>query len=236
MRPESHSGRIVAGLPGDVRSSAREYDTINDMEGALTYIPFPARGAAPRAVTVVEGREVLKVFNDPLFGDFKVYKTGGHQLGFWESDPTKVQRLVDAFKAGHNLKNACIYAGVQERAWYRFLEAYPAFRQVKEACETHTTFGAMNTVQEGLRTKPELAFKYIEKRGDFNFDTRKVDEEKPLQPSINVGVQVNTNISKNETQIEERSRVRLAQRLSERSGSGVEPAERMVEVAGGVQG
>lgn len=202
------------------------------MESAIAIIPF-GKVTAPGAVKVYEGREVAHTFKDPLFGEFKVYKTEGHRAGFWEEDPSKVQKLIDAFKAGHNLKNACFYAGVQERAWYRFLDAYPVFRQIKEACEAHTSFGAMNTVQEGLRTKPDLAFRYIEKRGDFNFDTRKVDDEKPLQPTVQVGVQVNNTIN-NESKIEERARIRLAARVSERAGAVQETRD--ASMAGGVQG
>lgn len=187
------------------------------MEGSVKYISLPAV-TAPGAVKIYEGREVVQKFTDPLFGDFRVLKTGGHRVGFWEDHPVKVQKLIDAFKSGHNIKNACIYAGITHDAWLRFLAAYPAFRGIKEACEASTSFGAMNTVQEGLRTKPDLAFKYIEKRGDFNFETRKVEEEKPLQPTVNVGVQINNNL--NDGAIQEQARAEAADILSEGAGEG----------------
>lgn len=174
------------------------------MESALTVIPF-GKITAPHAVKIYEGREVVKVFTDPLFDDFRIYKTGGHRLGFWEEEPSKVQKLIDAFKAGHNLKNALIYSGVKEMAWYRFIELYPAFRDIKTACEANTSFGAMNTVQTGLKENAHLAYRYIRERGDLNFIPAKVGDEKPVQPTVNVGVQVNNNFDENKLEAETRT-------------------------------
>lgn len=203
------------------------------MEGALTVIPLPTRPAPKSAVMVMEGREVLKKFHDPLFGEFVVYKTRGHRQGFWEEDVMKVQKLIDAFKGGHNVVNACIHAGVQRIAFYRFLEVYPSFRDIKEACESYTSFGAMNTIQTGVRERPDLAFKYVEKRGDFNFETRKKDAEPPpLQPTVAVAVQVNNNID--EKRIEGRIDERLTSRVSKVSASS--ETEGNGSVAESVQG
>lgn len=135
----------------------------------ISYIPLPKR--IPSGKVFISEREVAYRITDPLFGEFKIYKTYGHRRGFWENEPAKVDRLIAAFKMGHNVKNACIYAGITEDAWGRFLEAYPSFRGLKEACQAVTSLAAMDTIQTGVRTDPVLAFRYLNKRGDFNFPT-----------------------------------------------------------------
>jgi hypothetical protein len=65
-----------------------------------------------------------------------------------------------------------------------------------------TSFRTMNSFQEAIPQKPELAFKYMEKRGDFNFESE--DKEKPVQPTVAV-VQINNN-NNNDREIEERAR------------------------------
>lgn len=164
------------------------------MPSAVQYSPFP-KVTALGAVKLVE-KQIIKVFTDSLFEDFKVYKSSNGRPGFWEVDVTKVQRLIDAFKSGHNVKNSCFYAGITPRQWQMFNDTYPEFRYVREACESNLTFGAMESVKNGIKEKPDLAFKYVEKRNDFNFDSRKVDEERPLQPTVVVPVQINNHIDR----------------------------------------
>lgn len=162
------------------------------MESALTYVRFP-KVTAPGAVMIVEGREVVRTIKDPLFGEFKILKSVTGRKPFWETDPSKVEKLIDAFKAGHNIKNACIYAGVSTEGWRHFNNTYPQFGQVREACEAVLSFSALKTVGEAIPKDSGLAYKYAKDRGDFNFKP-KVDDDKPLQPTIVVPVQINNNI------------------------------------------
>lgn len=195
------------------------------MDGLLVYFPLKKKATATGAVIIVDGRQHLRTYEDPLFGKFKTYKNLLGRPGFWEKDTTKIQKLIDAFKSGHNIKTSCVYAGITLRQWELFVQQYPEFRAVKEACEENTTFRTMQSFQKAIPTKPDLAFKYMERRGDFNFDTRKVDDEKPLQPTINVGVQVNNKID-NERAIEELGDTRLGIRVSERRGDMQEEGDR----------
>jgi hypothetical protein len=199
------------------------------MEAALTFIPFRRRQPTG-GVRIIDGREVLKVYKDPLFEDFTIYKTRLGRPSFWESDPAKVQKLIDAFKNGHKIENACFYAGITPDAWLRFNRAYPAFRSVMKACMAQTSFRAMNSLQESLPQKPELAFKYIEKRGDFNFESD--EKEKPVQPTVAV-VQINNN-NNNDREIEERARAIASYLLPESAGEGA--GESNDRVAQEVQG
>ena len=113
------------------------------------------------------------------------------------------------------MKTACVYAGISTKAWERFTLAYPEFRAIKEACEAQTTFRTMNSFQESIPKRPDLAFKYMEKRGDFNFETKQVDDDKPLQPTV--AVQINNTVNGNESAIQDFFDRRRTRRVPEQS-------------------
>jgi hypothetical protein len=202
------------------------------MESVITYVPLP-KPVALGSVMVVEGRRPVRVVKDSIFGELVVYEqdTAGRRF-WWIKEPVQLDKLITGWKTGLKAKRALDYAGLTDEHWESILRAMPDIRRVKQLCLASPSFGAMNTVQSGLQNDPRLAYTFLKDRGDLHTEVEKVGDEQPLQPTVNVAVQVN-NIE-HERKIEERSRERLARRLSERSGGG--EARGHEALAGVVQG
>jgi hypothetical protein len=82
-------------------------------------------------VIIPPEREIAYVIKDKYFSGFEVQKSDS---GWW-MDRTKVEKLIQSFKNGYNIKEACIYTGISDRQYQYFIETHPEFCSVKEACE-----------------------------------------------------------------------------------------------------
>lgn len=167
-----------------------------------TIIIEPPAVIVPEIIMPVEEkpedkREIAHTIKDPIFGEFVVYKMEGPgKRPWWLREPLKLDKLITAFKGGHNVKNSLFYAGLTDEQWESILGAYPDIRRIKEVCSANPSFRAMNAVQEAIATDPHLAYKYLRERGDFNFPTRGTEGSDPLQPNVNIAVGININEGK----------------------------------------
>lgn len=153
-------------------------------ENKIEVIPPERQLTAPPAVDaeVVEEIEIAYTIRDSIFQPFRVRKVS-HA---WWMDVRKVERLIEAFKSGHLVKEARIYAGITRGQWNYFMEMHPDFSDVKEACQASQIIRAMNSVNLGIEKDPKLAFALLSKRHPaFNSNRLKVELDKPLTPTTN---------------------------------------------------
>ncbi len=150
---------------------------------------------APSVVKQPE-REMAYVIKDPTFGEFEVYKSAKA----WWMDTTKVHRLIDAFKSGHNIKSAIVYTGISRRQWDYFNDEHPDFCRIKEACEEVQMFKAMNTINANL-DDPAMARWYMDRRHPKFATKVRVDTEAPSQPTINSNADIGSMVNLNSEEI-----------------------------------
>jgi hypothetical protein len=149
------------------------------------------------AVKEEETREVAYTIKDPIYGSFNVVKTANA----WWMDKLKVDKLIDAFKSGHIIKSAKVYAGISDNQWRYFSEQHPDFSRVKEACEEVQMFKAMNTVN-GNMEDPQMARWFLDRRHP-KFAAKVRVESEILQPTINNNINVGNIININSGEVAE---------------------------------
>jgi hypothetical protein len=115
---------------------------------------------------------------DASFGELKVRNSANA----WWMDRPKLDRLITAYKNGHNDKEARVYAGITERHLEYFQELHPEFCAVKEDCRQMANIIARKSVVGQMTTDGNLAFKWLEK---------KVPDEFGQKNNIGIAVQVN---------------------------------------------
>jgi hypothetical protein len=158
------------------------------MEATLAYIPFHQKRAPRGAVMIVDGKEIAYVIKDRYFGEFRVQKSANA----WWMDSRKVNDLIDAFKNGHTVKDACVYAVITRGQWQYFNEVHPEFSVVQEACESAQNFAFMNTINAN-KDDPNMARWFMEKTHP-KFNPKKADSG-VLQPSVQIAVGGDLNIN-----------------------------------------
>lgn len=151
---------------------------------------------APGAVDLDDKREVAYVMKDPVFGKFEVGKSDNA----WWMERAKLELLVNAFKSGHIIKSAIIYAGISKDQWQYFIENHPDFYRVKEACEEVQMFKAMNTINANLEDIPTARWFMDRRHSKFAAKVR-VETDAPLQPTINQNLNVGNVININSGEI-----------------------------------
>lgn len=151
------------------------------LERSLVVLNKQEEVTAPSAVKPEPEPEIAYTVRDTLFQPFRVKKVS-HA---WWLDSRKVDRLIEAFKSGLELKECYIHAGITRGQYEYFKEQHPEFSGVKEACESAMIFVAIDSVNNGLRTDPKLAMQYLKVIYPKFRDKLKVDIEQPLNPTTN---------------------------------------------------
>jgi hypothetical protein len=113
-------------------------------------------------------RDVAYVIKDPAFGELKIYQSF---KAWWVKDKLKVNKLIDAFKQGHMVKDAMFYAGITEMQYKYFTQVHPGFKEIKKGLNSMPRFRARNTMIADL-DNPKTAKWYLEKT-DPEFKTKK---------------------------------------------------------------
>ena len=86
--------------------------------------------------------------------------------------PESIQLLNDAFKLGCTDLEACFSAGISKSTLYNYQNENPEFLEQKELFKENPIFVARTTVVEAIKTDPELALKYLERKRKAEFSTR----------------------------------------------------------------
>ena len=136
------------------------------------------------APSAVNG-EVGYVIKDPYFGKFEVKKT---YSGWWK-DSVKVNKMIDAFKMGHIIKDVLFYTGISWQQWETFNEVHPEFYLIKEACGEIQMFKAMNTINANLDDVATARW-FLDRRHPKFATKVRAEPEEPLQPTINQNINI----------------------------------------------
>ena len=136
---------------------------------------------------ITDGREVAYVITDACFPfPLRIAKSSNA----WWTDNGKVDRLIEAFKQGHLVRDALFYAGITRHQWEYFIEVHPDFSEIKEACEAQPTFTAMKSVNSAMVKDGNLAFKYLSKIHP-KFNAPAVEAPALSSPTVNIAIGAN---------------------------------------------
>lgn len=143
----------------------------------ITATPEPVVNSTESGVTTpgggVKDREVAYVIHDKNVGDFAVIKSDNA----WWTDREKVTTLINCFKQGYNVKQACLYVGISRGQWDYFNDIHPDFSVVKESCEevaimiAETGNFALLQEQDGTQIRWFLERRKRDKYGKDNNDS-----------------------------------------------------------------
>lgn len=131
--------------------------------------------------------KVIKVSpdNDPF------YITGRKTV----VDEVVVGKLEYAFSIGCPTLEACAFAGIHRDTFYEFIKKYPEFADRFKDLKNKPILEARDTVVRAIKTNPEMAFRYLERKRpkEFGNNLKLTDGDgKPLP--IN-GQVVNNNLT-----------------------------------------
>lgn len=131
--------------------------------------------------------KVIKVSqdNDPF------YITGRKPI----VDEIVVAKLEQAFSIGCPTLEACAFAGISRDCFYDFVKKYPEFSDRFNDLKHKPILEARDTVVRSIKTNPEMAFRYLERKRpkEFGNNLKLTDGEgKPLKT---VGDVVNNNLT-----------------------------------------
>ena len=103
-------------------------------------------------------------------------KTGGKK-GNKGGRPTvmtaeTIQRLRDAYAMDCTDEEACSHANIGRRTLYDYQEKNPDFIEEKEKLKQKPFLLARNSIIQGIKSNPELALKYMERKKKLEFSLR----------------------------------------------------------------
>lgn len=107
---------------------------------------------------------------DKIFGELRVLNSANA----WWIDQGKVRELIQAYKIDATDEEACSYAGISLDQLKYFKELHPDFSNIKQACKQLPTLSARDTLVKSIKTDPEMALKYLERKRKREFG-RNVD-------------------------------------------------------------
>ena len=120
---------------------------------------------------------------DPLFPSPPA-KTG--PKGPWKMTEETVGKLRQAFAIDATVEEACFYAGINKTTWYEWVKKNPELSNEIEALRHTPVLTARQTVINAIKTDPDMAMKYLERKRKAEFSTKsEVDNTvKVVQPIL----------------------------------------------------
>lgn len=109
-------------------------------------------------------------------------------------DELVVAKLEYAFSIGCPTTEACSFAGISRDCYYDFIKKYPEFADRFDDLKQKPILEARDTVVRNIKTNPELAFRYLERKRpkEFGNNLKLTDGDgKPLP----IGEVVNNNLT-----------------------------------------
>lgn len=101
---------------------------------------------------------IAYTIKDTYLEDLHIKKSAN---GWW-MNVSKVTVLISAFKCGHDIVTACVYAGVSRSQWQYFMKLHPEFTAIIEMCRQHQIVRATDTIIANL-DDPQIAKWYLER-------------------------------------------------------------------------
>lgn len=138
-------------------------------------------------------REVAYTLSDKYFQDFEVEKSANA----WWMDRRKVERLIESFKIGYNIIEACVFAGISIAQYKYFVQIHPEFSTVKERCEIVTGMLAESGNVELLNKKDGSQIRwFLERRKPEKYGKTQADNASPTLN--NYGTIINTPVPRDQ--------------------------------------
>lgn len=138
----------------------------------------------------------MYIIRDRYFPDFHVRPT----FQAWWKDVGKVKELIRAFKNGHSVEKAIVYAGISMDQYRYFKQMHPEFSHVKEACQSLLFLRGQEAIV-GDMDNVETAKWFLARRDKRYRLSNPVDDDEneeavpPPQQQVNInqGVIINQN-------------------------------------------
>lgn len=86
--------------------------------------------------------------------------------------PEVLQKLEEAFLLGCTDSEACLYANVGKSTLYAYQKDHPEFQERKEELKENPFLVARTTVVKSLKSNPEIAKWYLERKKKAEFAQR----------------------------------------------------------------
>jgi hypothetical protein len=86
--------------------------------------------------------------------------------------PDTLKKLEEAFLVGASDREACFFADISPQTLYTYQNDNPDFLDRKEALKENPIFIARQTVIKAVKTDPEMALKYLERKNKKEFSPR----------------------------------------------------------------
>lgn len=96
-----------------------------------------------------------------------------------------VNKLEYAFSIGCSDLEACFYADISKQTLYNYQAKNPEFIDRKERLKENPTFLARATLVNGVKSDPDLALKYLERKKKDEFSLRVENENKNTSTNQN---------------------------------------------------
>ena len=101
--------------------------------------------------------------------------------------PTKrseelVNKLEYAFSLGCSVTEACLYADISRETYYKWCKVDESLSDRMEELRENPILIARESVIKGIKTDPDLALKFLERRKKDEFSTKTENEHKVILP------------------------------------------------------
>lgn len=83
-----------------------------------------------------------------------------------------LQKLEEAFSLGANNTDACAHVDVSEAAFYAFCKEHPEKKERFERLKTKPILKALLCLNQGIKSNPDLALKYLERKRKDEYSTQ----------------------------------------------------------------
>lgn len=86
-----------------------------------------------------------------------------------------VNKLEEAFEMDCTIGEACLHAGISRQAYYDLIEKRPELLDRFDELRNSPVLNARRTVTKAIKTNPDQAFRYLEKKAKREFGQNLVD-------------------------------------------------------------
>jgi hypothetical protein len=136
----------------------------------------------PKPEPAKKEREIAYTINDKYFKGFEVVKSANA----WWIDRRKVEGLINDFKQGYNLKQACMHNEIEVHQYKYFIELHPQFSTIRELCEEVVKMMTETAISSDIqRGKGDMVRWYAERRMPEKYG-------KHLAEGLGIGTNVGT--------------------------------------------
>lgn len=83
-----------------------------------------------------------------------------------------LSKLHEGFSMDFTVKQACSYAGISEKAYFRYIKQNPQFRELITMLQTVPFITAKRTMMMAIKSDPKKALEFLERREKDKYSTR----------------------------------------------------------------